>query len=71
MTGTLLLAPIPQTAGPVSRTTVKPYRPPRAIGMTAAGLLNDSTDLGNAFRKWLCNRPATKRKAAEYLRMLK
>ena len=71
MGGTLLLAPIPAAAGTATGKAVKAYRQPRPIGITAAMLLADTTDLGDAFRRWLGDRVATKRKAAEYLRLLK
>lgn len=71
-TGKLLLAPIPQGAGaPCTMTVSKPYQQPKELGITAAQLLSDDKELEQSFRKWLAGRPATKRKAAEYLHLLR
>jgi hypothetical protein len=69
---TLHLASIPATAGPVIGTRVKHCPPARnsSVKMTATMLLRDSTPLGESFHRWLASKPATKRKAAEYLRLI-
>ena len=71
-------APIPKTAGPdivAQRQEKIRLGPPirgRNVKMTAKQLTQCSDDpLAIAFRKWLAGREPSKRKAAEFLRLIR